>query len=104
MLAKAMILKKQDRMRNRAKAEMLLKEVMQESNNTIIDPQFHLMALTLFCEHLLEKLITFDDSEILNEINPLITQILEISEPSEILTPVYNRIIVAINNLILVIL
>ena len=80
MLAKAMILKKQGRTKNRAKAEELLKQVVEEANNTILDPQFHIMALTLFCEHLLEELITYDDPKILNEINPLISQILESSE------------------------
>ncbi|MHA2038235.1 MAG: tetratricopeptide repeat protein [Promethearchaeota archaeon] len=80
MFTEAMILKKQRRTINRAEAEKLLKQVIEEANNTILDPWVHIMALTTYCEHLLEELIIFDDSEILKEINPLITQILETSE------------------------
>lgn len=80
MLAKAMILKKQGRTKNLAKAEKLLKQVIEVDNNTILSPEVHIMALTVYCEHLLEELITYNDPEILYEINPIITQILEASK------------------------
>ncbi|MHA1931651.1 MAG: tetratricopeptide repeat protein [Promethearchaeota archaeon] len=79
-LTKAMILKKQGRTKNRAEAEELLKQVVEEAKNAILDPWVHIMALTAYCEHLIEELIAYGDPEILNEINPLITQLLAISE------------------------
>ncbi len=80
MLAKAMVLKKQGRTRNLAEAESLLKQAVEEANRRYVDPQVHIMIIISFCEYLLDELITFEDPEILEEITPLIIQLLEISE------------------------
>lgn len=76
-LDKALVLKSSPRLHNRVKAEELLKQIIQgemvSSENTII-------ALLNLCELLLDELRITGELEILDEIDPLITQLLEIAE------------------------
>ena len=76
-LDKALVLKSSPRLHNRVKAEELLKQIIQgemvSSENTIV-------ALLNLCELLLDELRITGELEILDEIDPLITQLLEIAE------------------------
>ncbi|MFW9939694.1 MAG: hypothetical protein ACFFFT_01540 [Candidatus Thorarchaeota archaeon] len=75
-LTKAMMLKKSRRSRDRAEAEKLLKQVVEEPAT----PDIYTSSLGYLCEFYLEELQLFNDPEILEEINPLITKLLEFSE------------------------
>jgi tetratricopeptide (TPR) repeat protein len=79
LLAKALLLKKSSRTRNRAEAEEILRQILEdeESNFELI-----LTALTNLCELLLIELRMTKDLEVLEEINPLITRLLDIAEKS----------------------
>ncbi|MFW9873960.1 MAG: tetratricopeptide repeat protein [Candidatus Thorarchaeota archaeon] len=71
-IGKAWLLLKSGRSHNRAKAEKLLKRVVQEATNPII---YH-YAMSELCEFYLEELHLFNDLEILEELNPLTIQLL----------------------------
>lgn len=76
-IAKALVLKASGLTRNRYEAESLL---LQISEGDIIDPEMFILALVSLCEYLLEELENSNDLEIINEINPIISRLLEISE------------------------
>jgi tetratricopeptide (TPR) repeat protein len=76
-MTKALILKSSGRARNRAEAEILLKQIVE---GEIIYIEAYITSLVSLCEFLLEELENSEESEILDEINPLITRLLEIAE------------------------
>jgi tetratricopeptide (TPR) repeat protein len=79
LLNKALILKTNPRARNRAEAEDIFKQVLEDENSSIANRS---RALTNLCELLLTELRMTNDLEVLEEINPLIEQLLEIAERS----------------------
>jgi len=79
VFSEAILLKKSQRIRDKAKAEELLKEVLEKS-----DSDFELTIKTLFhfCDLYLTELRTTNNLEVLDEINPLINRLLEIARNS----------------------
>jgi len=79
LLNKALILKKSSRTRKRAEAEEILKQILEDD-----DPQktfeLNLTALINLCELLFTELRMTNDLEVLEEIKPLIAQLLEVTE------------------------
>jgi len=75
-IGKALMLKKSGRSHNRAEAEKLLKQVVKEASL----PEFYINAMSSLCEFYLEELRLFNEPEILEELNPLIAQLLEFAE------------------------
>ena len=75
----AILLKKSQRIRDKAKVEELLKKILEKS-----DTDFDLTANTLIelCDLYLTELHTTNNLEVLDEINPLINRLLEIAEKS----------------------
>ena len=75
----AILLKKSQRIRDKAKVEELLKKILEKS-----DEHFSLTISTLIelCDLYLTELRTTNNLEVLDEINPLINQLLEIAEKS----------------------
>ncbi len=76
---KALMLKRSSRIRDRAKAEKLLKQVINKKRMDFIqtsDAYIHL------CDLLLAEYRTFNDDEVLEEINQNIAQLLTIAENS----------------------
>jgi tetratricopeptide (TPR) repeat protein len=71
-IGKAWLLLKSGRSHNRAEAEKLLNQAVQEATNPII---YH-YAMSELCEFYLEELHLFNDPEILEELNPLTIQLL----------------------------
>ncbi len=79
LLNKALILKKSSRTRNRAEAEGILKQLLEDEDS---DFELILKALPNLCELLLIELRMTNDLEVLEEINPLIARLLDIAEKS----------------------
>ncbi|MEE9378928.1 MAG: tetratricopeptide repeat protein [Candidatus Lokiarchaeia archaeon] len=79
LLDKALVLKTSPRARNRVKAEELLRQILEEEDLHI---DILLRALLNLCELLLAELQITNDIEILEEIKPFITQLLNLSEKS----------------------
>ena len=77
LLNKALILKKSSRTRNRAEAEEILKQILEDEDSNF---KLILTALTNLCELLLTELRMNNDLEVLEEINPLIARLLDIAE------------------------
>jgi tetratricopeptide (TPR) repeat protein len=75
--AKAYFLKTSGRTRDRAEAEILWRQIVNEK---IANPTPYYGALCNLCEFLIEELAMSNDSEILNELNPLIFQWQKITE------------------------
>jgi len=75
----AILLKKSQRIRDKAKAEELLKKVLEKS-----DTDFELTIKTLIhlCDLYLTELRATNNLEVLDEINPLINRLLKITEKS----------------------
>jgi len=78
--AKAHFLKTSGRTRDRAKAEILWRQVV---NDRISNPAPYIKALGSLCEFLIEELEMSNDSEILNELNPLIMRWHNIAEKTQ---------------------
>jgi tetratricopeptide (TPR) repeat protein len=76
---KALLLKTSPRARNRVKAEELLKQILEEGDLRI---GILLKALLNLCELLLVELQMTNEVEILEEIKPFITQLLNLSDKS----------------------
>ncbi|MFX1524210.1 MAG: tetratricopeptide repeat protein [Promethearchaeota archaeon] len=77
---KALLLKTSPRARNRIKAEDIFNQLLEDKDSR----QYELIIMTLLnlCElHLVELRVT-NDTEVLDEINPLIVQLLDIAEKS----------------------
>jgi len=79
LLNKALVLKTNPRARNRAEAEEIFKQILEDEDSSI---ENRFRALTNLCELLLTELRMTNDLEVLEEINPLIDQLLEIAEKS----------------------
>jgi len=77
ILAKALMFKKRGLSRNRAEAERLLKQII---NGEIFHVQYYILAVVSLCDFLLEELKEFEDPELLDELNPLISRLLKIAE------------------------
>ena len=76
-MTKALMIKSKGRFQNRAEAEKLFKEVVEDD---IIDPVFQILSVVLLCDLLMEELSFSNDPEILEEIDPLIGRLLNIAE------------------------
>ncbi|MHA1992713.1 MAG: tetratricopeptide repeat protein [Candidatus Hodarchaeales archaeon] len=76
-LAKAFMLKASSRIRDKVQAEGLLRQIVEDD---IAYPQFHILAIISLCDLLLEELSIYNDPVVINEINPLVTQLLNISK------------------------
>ena len=77
---KALILKTSSRTRNRAEAEDILKKLLEEEKLYF---EYTIKALINLCELLLDELRMTNDLEVLNDINPYITRLLEVAESSK---------------------
>ncbi len=77
LLNKALILKKSSRIRNRAEAEEILTQILEDEDSNF---ELILTALTNLCELLFTELRMTNDLEALEEINPLIARLLDITE------------------------
>ncbi|MFX1531672.1 MAG: tetratricopeptide repeat protein, partial [Promethearchaeota archaeon] len=75
-MAKAMMLQKSHRSRDRAEAEKLLKQTVKNPYS----PDLYVFSLANLCEFYLEELKLFNEPDILEEIHPLITQLLAFSK------------------------
>lgn len=79
LFSKALVLKTSPRIHNRAKAIEIFKQIVQEETEP---SEGTIMALLNLCELLLDELRITNEQEILDEIEPLITQLLDIAEKS----------------------
>ncbi len=77
LLNKALLLKKSSRVRNRAEAEALLMQILEDKDSNF---ELILTALTNLCELLFIELRMTNDLEVLEDINPLIARLFDISE------------------------
>ncbi len=76
-LSKAYILSKSGRSRDRAEAEQLLKQAIEDR---ISNPTISISAVNFLCAFLIQELINSNDLTILDEIFPLITRLENIAE------------------------
>ena len=79
-LSKALILKASSRFRDMVKAEKILRQIIAEE---VIDIQDTTLALVNVCDILLAEFRLTNNLEILNELEPLITQLLTIAEKTQ---------------------
>lgn len=77
LIAKALVKKKSGRIRDHSEAELLLKQVTERQ---IATPQIYLIALVNLCDLFLEELYLTNNTEVLDELNPLIEKMSEIAE------------------------
>ena len=77
-LARALILKKAKRLRSRSEAENILKEIIDNGQN--LTPQLRLLTIINLCDLLLEELVITNNDEIIDELTPLINQLLNIAK------------------------
>ena len=78
LLSKAIILKMSGRTSNRSEAEVLLRKIVEKHTYFYPEPQFQ--ALINLCDLYLEDLKVSNNLEILEDINPVITQLLNLAE------------------------
>ncbi len=76
LLNKALLLKTNPRTRNRGKAELLFKEIIENEINF----EFTILAYLNLCDLLLTELRLTNEIEVLNELNQYISQLLSIAE------------------------
>ncbi|MFX1499875.1 MAG: tetratricopeptide repeat protein [Promethearchaeota archaeon] len=76
ILSKALILKKKGRIRNFTEAELLLKQITEDE----ISSPLYLLATVNLCELFLKELNMTNNSEVLDELNPLITKLSNIAK------------------------
>lgn len=76
-VADALILKKRSRARMRAKAEELLDQVAKEE---IIDHEITIIAMLNLCDLLLGELRASNDSQVLKEVQTIVSDLLEIAK------------------------
>ena len=77
LLNKALILKKSSRTRKKVEAEVILTQILEDEDSNF---GLTLTALTNLCELLFTELRMTNDLEVLEEINPLIARLLDITE------------------------
>lgn len=77
LLAKALLLKTKNRTRYKAEAENILKQIIDDD---ISHSQIYILSLVSLCELLFEELSEYNELEILDELDPLITRLLVIAE------------------------
>ncbi|MFX0082772.1 MAG: tetratricopeptide repeat protein [Candidatus Hodarchaeota archaeon] len=77
LLNKALLLKTSTRAQNRAESEKVLKQILEDKDE---DYELTIKTLTNLCELLLTELRMTNDLEVLEEIKPLIAQLLNIAE------------------------
>ncbi|MFX1593755.1 MAG: tetratricopeptide repeat protein, partial [Promethearchaeota archaeon] len=80
LLDKALLLKTSSRALNRGKAEEILKQILEEQD---LRYEINIEALLNLCELLLADLQLTNEMEVLEEIKPLITDLLDLSEKSQ---------------------
>jgi len=73
-MIKALVLKSSNRFRDRALAEEMFKAIFEDENNTLNN---RLLSLVEICELLLKELRITNEINILDEIKPLITKLLD---------------------------
>lgn len=78
LLSKALILKRSGRTSNRSEAEVILRKIVKEFAFFYPEPRFQ--ALINLCDLYLEDLKLSNNLEILEDINPVITQLLDLAE------------------------
>jgi len=79
-LSKALLLKASSRYRDMAKAEKILKKIVEEE---IISIEYMCVALVNLCDILLGEFRVTNNLEILNELEPLIAKLLNIAEKTQ---------------------
>jgi len=79
IMNKALLLKASPRIRDRAKAEELFKKII---DSKLVMSEIKINALLYLCELLLDEIQITHELEILEEINPHITQLLDIANKS----------------------
>jgi len=77
MMAKALLLRTSKRAINHVEAQQMLKQVIDDETLMF---EYHIMVLITLCDLLLEELNMYNNPEIIEEIDPLILRMLEISE------------------------
>ncbi|MFX0156379.1 MAG: tetratricopeptide repeat protein, partial [Candidatus Hodarchaeota archaeon] len=77
LLAKALLLKTKNRARYKVEAENILKQIIDDD---ILYVQYFILSLVSLCELLFEELYEYNELEILDELDPLITRLLVIAE------------------------
>ena len=77
---KAYFLKTSGRTRDRAKAEEIWRQIV---NERISSPAAYVSALNRLCSFLIEELEMSNDSEILDELNPLVIRCQNIAEKND---------------------
>jgi tetratricopeptide (TPR) repeat protein len=77
LIAKALVLKKGGRIRNRTEAELLLKQIIDKGFET---PILYRQSFVNLCELFLEELSITNNLEVLDELNPLINKTIKIAE------------------------
>ncbi|MHA2399135.1 MAG: tetratricopeptide repeat protein, partial [Promethearchaeota archaeon] len=78
---KALLLKESSRISNRGEAEKILKQILKEEPTTLETKQNSLLVL---CDLLLSELQMTGDLEVLEEVELIITQLLELAENSHL--------------------
>ncbi|MFW9821584.1 MAG: tetratricopeptide repeat protein [Candidatus Thorarchaeota archaeon] len=79
-ISKGIILKASGRTRDRAEAEALLREVVESEISTVPDFALKFYAMNYLCDLYIEELSSSNDSTIIDDINPLISNIFEHAE------------------------
>ncbi len=79
LLDKALVLKTSSRALNRGKAEEILKQILEDED---LRYELKIRVLLNLCELLLSELRITNEVEVLEEIKPLITQLLDLSDKS----------------------
>lgn len=77
IVAKALVLKNSGRIRNRTEAELLLKQIIESEFST---PPIYLLSIVNLCELFLEELFMTNNSDVLEDLAPLISQMEDFAE------------------------
>ncbi|MHA2325113.1 MAG: tetratricopeptide repeat protein [Promethearchaeota archaeon] len=77
LMAKSRMLSTSGRRRDSAEAEMLLKKIIDDE---IVSPSNYIYSLSVLCFLLIEELSMYNNSIVLDEINPLIKQLIDFAE------------------------
>ncbi|MFX0029951.1 MAG: tetratricopeptide repeat protein [Candidatus Hermodarchaeota archaeon] len=77
LIAKALVLKKGNRIRNRTEAELLLKQIIEKG---IATPILYRLSVVNLCDLFLEELNITNNVEVLEELIPLINEMFDIAE------------------------